>query len=239
MTFVIARAFAFAGGLLFAASIGAFFWFYLFRLEAVPVRAELGRALTWNVTLFSIFAIHHSVFARTRVRSWMARHVSPRLERSIYVWIASVTFGAVCLFWTPIGEPLWITDGGARFTLRALQIMGVAFTLWAAGALDGLALAGIRQLDAPLPPSGLETSSVALRHTGPYGVVRHPIYLGWLLIVWPAPTMTPSHLLFAAVSTGYLVIATVYEERSLHAMFGPAYAEYARKVRRKMIPGIY
>jgi len=123
--------------------------------------------------------------------------------------------------------------------LRAMQSAGIVFTLWSAGALDGLALAGIRQLESPLPLSGVEQTSVTLQHTGPYGVVRHPIYLGWLLIVWPAPAMTPSHAVFAAISTAYLIVATVYEERSLHETFGPAYADYARKVRRKMIPGIY
>lgn len=236
---MIARAFSYAGGLLFAASIGYFLWFYLFGLEARANVGELDRALTRNVGLFSLFAVHHSVFARTRVRAWMAAHISPRLERSIYVWLASVSFGAVCLWWMPAGAPLWHAEGSARMALRALQLAGIAFTLWSAGALDSLALAGIRQLDAPLPASGVETSSMTLQHTGPYGVVRHPIYFGWLLIVWPAPAMTPSHAVFAAVSTAYLVVATFYEERSLRETFGPAYADYAQKVRRKMIPGIY
>lgn len=236
---MIARAFSIAGGLLFAASIGYFLWFYLFELERRLADGEPWRALTFNVALFSIFALHHSIFARTPLRAWMARTVSPRLERSIYVWIASVSFGAVCLLWQPAGEPLWHADGSARAALRALQAAGIVFTLWAAQALDGLALAGIRQIDAPLPASGVEHATVSLQHTGPYGIVRHPIYLGWLLIVWPAPVMTSSHLTFALVSTAYLVIATIYEERSLHETFGPAYAEYARKVRRKMVPGIW
>lgn len=236
---MIARAFSIAGGLLFAASIGYFLWFYLFGLERRHGDGEPWRALTFNVALFSVFALHHSIFARTPLRAWMARTVSPRLERSIYVWIASVSFGAVCLLWQPAWAPLWDADGIARVALRALQAAGIAFTLWAAQALDGLALAGIRQLDAPLPASGVEHAIVSLQHTGPYGIVRHPIYLGWLLIVWPAPVMTPSHLAFAAVSTAYLVIATIYEERSLHETFGPAYAEYARKVPKKMVPGIY
>jgi hypothetical protein len=236
---VIVRAFAFAGGALFAASIGYFLWFYLFALDARPQSRELGRAITWNVALFTIFALHHSVFARAGIRAWMARLASPRLERSIYVWIASFMFGAVCLWWAAIDRPVWEADGLGRAGLRTLQLAGVAFTLWAAGALDAFSLAGIRQLDAPLPPSGIETASVTLQHTGPYGVVRHPIYFGWLLIVWPAPTMTLSHLVFAIVSTAYLVAATVYEERSLHETFGPAYADYVRKVRRKMIPGVY
>ncbi len=236
---MIARAFSLAGGVLFASSIAYFIWFYLFGLDRRQVGGGFRAALTINVALFSIFALHHSVFARAAVRAWMARAVSPRLERSIYVWLASVSFGAVCLFWQPAGTPFWDADGAVRVALRALQLAGVLFTLWAAQALDGLALAGLRQLDAPLPPSGVETSSASLQHTGPYGIVRHPIYLGWLLIVWPAPTMTPSHLVFAAVSTAYLVLATIYEERSLHQTFGPAYADYARKVPKKMIPGVY
>jgi methanethiol S-methyltransferase len=236
---VIARAFSFAGGALFAASIGYFLWFYFFGLEARPAAADLGRALTRNASLFSLFALHHSLFARAPLRAWIARHISPRLERSLYVWVASLAFGAVCVYWLPAGQAVWQLDGAGRILLRGLQGAGVVITLWAARALDPLALAGIRQLDAPLPASGVEKAAGPLRHTGPYGLVRHPIYFGWLLIVWAAPAMTPSHLLFAAISTVYLVIATIYEERSLHAMFGPAYADYARSVRRKMIPGIY
>lgn len=236
---MIARAFSAAGGLLFAASIGYFLWFYLIGLERRGAGPALWAPLTINVALFTVFALHHSIFARTPLRAWMARHVSPRLERTVYVWIASVGFGAVCLFWQPAGSPLWQAEGLAHVALRAAQAAGILLTLWAARALDGLALAGLRQLDAPLPPSGVETSSATLQDTGPYGVVRHPIYLGWLLIVWGAPVMTPSHLAFAAISTVYLVVATIYEERSLRETFGAAYAAYARKVRRKMVPGLY
>lgn len=236
---MIARVFSAAGGLLFAASIGYFLWFYLIGLERRAAGPAPAAALTVDVALFTIFALHHSIFARARVRAWTARRVSPRLERTVYVWIASVSFAAVCFFWQPAGAPLWQADGLARLALRAMQAAGIVFTLWAARALDGLALAGLRQLDAPLPPSGIETASATLQSTGPYGVVRHPIYLGWLLIVWSAPVMTPSHLAFAAVSTVYLVIATIYEERSLHQTFGPAYADYARQVPRKMVPGVY
>lgn len=236
---MIARAFSLTGGLLFAASIGYFIWFYLFALERRAPSSDLGRAFTRNVALFTIFALHHSIFARARMRAWMARAISPRIERSIYVWIASLTFGAACLWWMPAGAPLWEAGGMPRAVLRAVQFGGIAFTLWSASALDSLALAGIRQLETPLPPSGVDAASATLQHTGPYGVVRHPIYLGWLLIVWPAPTMTPSHLIFAAITTAYLIIATELEERSLHQTFGAAYGDYARIVRRKMIPGIY
>ena len=236
---MIARAFSIAGGLLFASAIGYFLWFYLIELERRVPAESTGAALTFDVALFSIFALHHSLFARTPVRAWMARSVSPRLERSIYVWFASVSFAAVCWFWQAAGAPFWDAEGPTRWLMRAAQVSGIVFTLWAARALDGMSLAGIRQLDHPLPPSGVETSSATLQHTGPYGVVRHPIYLGWLLIVWPAPLFTPSHLIFAGITSAYLVIATFYEERSLHETFGPAYADYAKRVRWKMLPGVH
>jgi len=234
-----ARAITVAGGLFFGASIAYFLWFYIARLETRPARLGSAAAFTLDVALFTLFAIHHSVFARAPLRAWIARLVSPYLERTVYVWIASATFTLVCAMWMPFGTVLWDVGGPGRIALRAVQLIGVGVTLWAAGALDGLALAGVRQLRHPLPASGIEHSSAALQRTGPYGLVRHPIYFGWLLIVWPAPTLTPAHLLFAALSTAYLIVATFYEEQSLHETFGPAYADYARDVRKKMIPGIY
>lgn len=234
-----ARPLTFAGGLLFAASLGYFLWFYLTGLERRASSMGAGTAAAIDAALFIAFGLHHSVFARARMRAAVARTVSPHLERAAYVWVASAAFVLVCLSWQPFGSPLWSTEGGTRAALRALQAAGILFTLWSAAALDALALAGIRQLDAPLPASGIEPASLSLQHAGPYGIVRHPIYLGWLLIVWPAPTMTPSHLLFAGISTAYLLLATEYEERSLRQTFGAAYDDYARKVKRKMIPGIY
>lgn len=228
------RALTFAGGLGFAASLAYFLWFYLAGLARRAPSLGALPAAALDVALFAAFAVHHSLFARAPVRAAVARTVSPHLERSVYVWVSAAAFAIVCALWMPFGAPLWQADA-----LRWLQVAGILFTLWAAGALDALALAGIRQLDAPLPASGVERASVSLKHTGPYGIVRHPIYLGWLLIVWPAPLMTPSHLLFAAISTAYLLVATEYEERSLRQTFGSAYDDYSRKVTRKIIPGIY
>ena len=235
----IARLLAVAGALLFAASIGYFIWFYLAGLAArVPSHAPAAAALR-NAALFAAFGLHHSIFARAPWRAWVARTVSPHLERAVYVWIASAAFILVCLWWLPFGAPIWDAAAPVRYALRATQAAGIVFTLWAAGALDALSLAGIRQLDTPLPASGVERAPAALQHTGPYGIVRHPIYLGWLLIVWAAPAMTPAHAEFAAISTAYLIVATLYEERSLRQTFGPAYDDYARHVTRKMVPWIY
>lgn len=234
-----ARAFALAGAALFAVSIGYFVWFYLVGLARRDASMPPAAAIALDTAAFTLFALHHSIFARAPARASIARVVSPHLERAVYVWIASIAFLLLCAVWAPFGAPLWDLDGGARVALHLAQVAGAGITLRAAAVLDALTLSGIRQLRAPLPASGIETSTAPLRHTGLYGLVRHPIYLGWLLIVWPAPTMTPAHLLFAGLSTIYLVIAVTFEERSLHETFGPAYAEYARRVPRKLIPWLF
>jgi protein-S-isoprenylcysteine O-methyltransferase Ste14 len=74
---------------------------------------------------------------------------------------------------------------------------------------------------------------------GPYHLVRHPIYLGWALMTFGAPTMTGTRLAFAVISTAYLALAVPFEERSLVEAFGDEYLEYQRRVRWRMIPGLY
>jgi protein-S-isoprenylcysteine O-methyltransferase Ste14 len=85
----------------------------------------------------------------------------------------------------------------------------------------------------------LEVGRWEFRTDGPYGWVRHPIYLGWFLLVFCVPTMTMTRLVFAVTSGVYVLIGLELEERSLRRLPGGGYAEYARTVRRKLIPGVY
>ena len=156
------------------------------------------------------------------------------LERSLYVWIASVLFIALMAAWRPVAGEWWRTAPPLSLVFGAVQIAGVLMSLRASAALDIWSLSGIRQAfgRAELPPP-------PLAQTGLYAIVRHPIYLAWVLMVWPTPAMTNTRLVFAAVSTLYLAVAIPFEERSLRRQFGPAYAAYAARVRWKMVPGIY
>jgi protein-S-isoprenylcysteine O-methyltransferase Ste14 len=192
-------------------------------------------AIAIDVLLFSAFALHHSVFARERVRAWVARSVPAGLERSYYVWIASVLFIGVCALWRPVAGIAWSVTGPAASALVALQAVGLLLAFASAAVIDVLDLAGVRARPANRDPA----VTIEFKTKGPYGWVRHPIYAGWFLIVFAVPTMTMTRLVFAVVSSVYVLIAIPFEERSLLRSAGDGYRDYSRKVKWKLMPRIY
>ena len=251
------RRFAWAGAALFAASLAYFLFTYVVTFGEITTGTVTMPAVAVDIALFTLFALHHSVFARERVRAWMARAVSPRLERSVYVWAASLMLIAVCALWQPIPGAAWRIEGPAAWVFPIVQLAGVWLTLRSAAIIDIWDLAGVRhkalppkaQLPTPKsespafhrPDSNWELGggSWEFKTEGPYGWVRHPIYLGWLLLVFPMATMTNSRLLFAVVSSVYIVLAIPLEERSLRRASGGSYDQYIKAVRWKLIPGLY
>jgi protein-S-isoprenylcysteine O-methyltransferase Ste14 len=231
----MSRAFALTGGLLFAASLLFFAFSFGWRFQdAGPWTLEAGwRPTLIDLLLFTIFAMHHSLFARTPLKAWIERTWAPELERSIYVWVASLLFFLVCAAWQPVPGAWWRLSGGPAMILRGVQIAGVVLTLLAARHLDALSLSGIRQASQTAGPA------LVLDETGPYGLVRHPIYLGWFLMVWGTPAMTGTRLVFAGISCVYLLLAITYEERDLRRTFGAAYDRYMQRVRWKVLPGVH
>jgi protein-S-isoprenylcysteine O-methyltransferase Ste14 len=233
------------GAGLFVLSLSYFiyrYWLVFGTPAEGPVRTVL---VVWNVTLFSVFALHHSVFARERIRRTITRLLGP-LERSFYVWLASLLFIAVCKLWLPLPGTIWEVSGVARIALLLLQIGGITFSVFSAAAIDIWELAGVRQLNSQLPttnsqplPTPNSQKEFHFKTTGPYGLVRHPIYLGWFLIVFCVGTMTMTRFVFSVVSCAYLLLAIPLEERSLRAASGGAYDRYMQQVRRKLIPGLY
>jgi len=228
-----ARAVAWLGGACFVAALLTGAWtFGVVLATPAPGEGLRLRAMLWNVAAFTIFAGHHSLMARSRAKVWVQRLVPPALERSVYVWVASLLFIWLCWTWQRVPGVLYAAAGWPGWLLLLMQGAGLVVTLAGARVLDGLDLAGIRQVTRPPRPSDIRT-------VWPFTVVRHPIYLGWALIVFGASPMTVDRAVWALVSTLYLVIAMPWEERSLSAAAGPAYSAYCRKVRWRMVPGLY
>lgn len=221
------RAFVWTGGALFVASLTLCAWWYLVPLGRVTA-LDVWPALADDVVVFGIFALHHSLFARDAVKRGLAR-IPPQRLRSIYVWTASLLLALVCVLWRGIGGQLYDAAGAAAGAGVVVQLTGVALIARAVGRIDPLELAGIRAAQRP----------DALQMDGPYRLVRHPLYLGWMLAVFGTPHMTGDRLAFALLTSLYLVAAVPLEERSLRRSFGEAYTRYARDVRWRIIPLVY
>lgn len=240
--------FRWLGALLFLCSLGYFLLEYMTVFGVPAAGGAATAAIAWDTALFTIFALHHSVCARTPVRRWITRLVPAALERSTYIWIASLLLIAVCALWKPVPGVAWDVDGAWRWPLHLLQISGVWLTLRSAAILDVGELAGVT--DAPGGLSVTEgnsrggtgtavSSTTEFRTAGPYGWVRHPIYAGWFLIVFAVAPMTMTRLTFAVVSGLYVLIAIPLEERSMRAGASDAYRRYAAQVRWRLLPGLY
>jgi protein-S-isoprenylcysteine O-methyltransferase Ste14 len=224
-----ALVFTWLGALLFFFSLAYFLFSYVTTFGEAASGGGIGVPITWNVALFTVFALHHSVFARERVRAAIAHTLPQPLERACYVWIASVMFIAVCALWQPVPGVAWRVDGPLVWGLRVVQAAGVWLTLRSAAILDVRELAGLKPV----------ARTTEFRKTGPYGWVRHPIYTGWFLMVFAASPMTMTRLVFAVVSCAYLLVAIPLEERSMRTLPGDGYARYMAQVRWRLLPRIY
>jgi protein-S-isoprenylcysteine O-methyltransferase Ste14 len=232
----LARAFAWAGGAAFVVSLASTAYLYLVILgREWPPSANGGvvRALVINAVLFGAFAMHHSLAARTPVKRWITRYIRPSLERSAYVWVSSILLMLVCALWRPVPGPALYSAGLPwSWLCGAIQVAGLWLIARTVAVLDARELAGIRQVDEPTKTTGVQVK-------GPYRWIRHPLYLGWILIVFLTPHMTPGRLGFAAITSTYLVVAIAWEERSLRQALGQPYEEYMRQVRWKIVPFVY
>jgi protein-S-isoprenylcysteine O-methyltransferase Ste14 len=231
----VATLIAWAGGAAFVAALGYLVYFYAVAL-ASPEGARGGAALVAGLSdaaLFAAFALHHSLFARPGVKARLTAIVPPRLERTLYVWCASALLVVVCAGWQPVAGHLYRVEGELRWLLSGLQLAGVAITAVATRAVNGLSLAGIQQATGRTPREDSITSA------GPFALVRHPIYLGWVLMVGAAPSMTANRLLFAILSVSYLILAIPWEETSLVAAHGDRYRAYQQAVRWRLIPKVW
>jgi methanethiol S-methyltransferase len=185
-----ARAFVWLGGAMFVASLGVCAWCYGIVLSRSHPFAG-WTPLVFDIGLITIFACHHSLFARERVKQALTRGVRSDLLRSVYVWIASALLMLVCGLWRPVGGELYAATGVLAIALAIVQLAGLWMTARGVARIDPLELAGIHPA----------TQAQGLQVSGPYHWVRHPLYLGWFLMVFGAAHMTGDRLVFAAATT--------------------------------------
>ena len=192
--------------------------------------APLVETLVVDLALLGLFAVQHSVMARRGFKRWWTKIIPESMERSSFVLAATAVLALLLWQWRPIAEPvLWsVGDPVVRTLLLGVFWIGWAVLLISTFLLNHFELFGLRQVWANLRGHALPTP---VFHTPLfYRHVRHPIYLGFILGFWATPQMTAGHFLFAAGSTGYILIGIWFEERDLVAQFGQRYLLYRKQV---------
>lgn len=188
----------------------------------------LGQALLINLGLLGLFAVQHSVMARPAFKRWLTRWVPEPAERSSYVLVSSLAMILLFWAWQPLDGVVWAVEHPVG---QALLWTGFAFgwglVLLSTFLINHFDLFGLRQVWLHLrnrPYTQLRFSTPWL-----YRHVRHPLYVGWLFAFWCAPTMTVTHLLFAVMTTGYILVGIQFEERDLIRAH-ERYADYRKQV---------
>ena len=196
-------------------------------IDSVPMGSVAG-ALSVDLGLLGLFAVQHSVMARPAFKRWWTRMVPESAERSAYTLLSSLALIALFVHWRPLGGVVWaVASESGRVALFAAYAFGWGLLLLSTFLIDHFDLFGLRQVWLQL--IGKPYTSVAFRTPWLYRQVRHPLYVGWLFIFWSTPVMTVTHLVFAAATTAYILIAIQFEERDLLAAH-PEYGTYRQHV---------
>jgi protein-S-isoprenylcysteine O-methyltransferase Ste14 len=189
----------------------------------------IGEALVVNLVLLSMFALQHSVMARKPFKRWWTQFVPAAIERSTYVLLASLVLILLFWQWRPIPTVVWqVADPQVATAVMGLSFFGWFLVFLSTFLINHFELFGLHQVATHL--AGRTMPAPRFKTPLLYKVVRHPIYLGFIIAIWAAPVMTAGHLLFATGATAYIFVGIFLEERDLLGEFGEEYKRYRARV---------
>lgn len=226
----------------YAMFVGTFAYLAGFVCDLAPKSIDsspadpLWVAMSVNALLIGLFGVQHSVMARPAFKRWWTKYVPEPVERSTYVLFSNLALIVLFWGWRPMGGVIWdIQQPVGRVALYALAAAGWLGVFATTLLINHFDLFGVRQVwlyfqGKPYTAPGFVTP-------GPYKLIRHPLYLGWMTAFWATPTMTVTHLVFAIGTTAYMLIAIPFEERDLLKFHGEKYASYRNRV-PMLIPSV-
>ncbi|MGJ8593339.1 MAG: methanethiol S-methyltransferase [Aquaticitalea sp.] len=191
--------------------------------------ASLMTSLIINLSLMSLFALQHSIMARPAFKDWLNNYVNPAIERSTYVLLSSLILLLLYWKWQPMTTIVWDTEGITFSIVMVIFLSGWVIVFLSTLMISHFELFGLTQIYKNFKDQSLTVPAFQVNWF--YKLVRHPIMLGFIIAFWAAPTMTVGRLLFAAVTTAYILIAVKFlEEKDLKKLIGKPYEDYQKRV---------
>ncbi len=212
--------------------LGSLILFTLFLFIGPFTVIDLGmgksRALVADAFLCLFFFAQHSIMIRKGVRARLSNLILDDYYSAFYALSSGTVLFITMLMWQKIPGTIAEADGVLHWTLRALFFLSFAGFYWGSRSLRSFDALGIKKIRRLI--ENRETKIMPLTVRGPYRWVRHPLYLFSLIMIWSSPALTLDRLLFNTLWTGWIVFATLLEERDLVTDFGDRYREYQARV---------
>lgn len=189
----------------------------------------LTTAILINAALLSVFAIQHTIMARPAFKAWWTKIIPAAAERSTFVMVTNILFVVLFWQWRPMPDLVWSVEGTFATVLWAIFAIGWLIVLLGSFMIDHFDLFGMRQVTLYL--QGRDYTQPRYVERLFYSWVRHPLMLGFLLAFWAAPVMSEGRLLFAFMTTAYILVSVrFFEERDLLKLHGDSYRDYQSRV---------
>ncbi len=191
-----------------------------------------------SLAILIAWAVLHSVSMSPWAKAALSRLLGPRFAfyRLGFTVVSLASFALALALMPRLPQSLYQAQGLAAWALWILRIVAAGIFVWTFQAFDLLEFTGLRQVRAypagRVDANGETAGPRRLSLSGPYGLVRHPMYLAGSVFLLADPHMTVEKLLFAGFATAYFLVGSIFEERRLAAAFGAQYVAYQRSVRR-------
>jgi methanethiol S-methyltransferase len=197
-------------------------------IDGAPV-VPLYVGILIDSCLLLLFALQHSIMARPAFKKWWTRYVPEHLERSVYVLVASLCLMLLMWQWQPIGGVIWSVENDFISNLLFIgYFCGWSVVFFSTFLINHFDLFGLRHVW--LYFNGKPYTQLPFGIPILYKLVRHPLYVGFLMAFWSTSFMTAAHLVFALLATGYILTAIQFEEKDLQELFGEKYRNYKQTV---------
>jgi len=226
----------------YAIGLGGLSYFFLFvgGWEFLPFHVDSGTpsgtasAVAVNLALVLLFAVHHSIAARSSFKRASTSVIPRAIERSTYVLFSGIILLLMCYQWRAIPGTIWRLDNSfVQIFLISLQLMGWTIVVAATFMINHFELMGLQRVYYYFRATPEPTPEFTDRFL--YKIVRHPIQFGLLLGLWSTPYMSAAHLLLSLSLTVYIFVGLYFEEIDLCKLLGADYENYRDRV-RMLIP---